>query len=99
VVPKTYEIDTSYSGSISARDTSLTVKFTWNDLAGQTNYYRVRASLDLGIQRPGRAFCRPVQGKRVRNRFNFNWDDTIGRNDFRNDVNLDAQTSTRRSAG
>jgi hypothetical protein len=89
VVPKTYEIDTSYSGSISARDTSLTVKFTWNDLAGQTNYYRVRASLDLEYSVPEELSAGQFKEKRVRNRFNFNWDDAIGRNDFRNDVNLD----------
>lgn len=90
-VPKTYEIDTSSSGDISARDTSLTVKYTWNDIAGQANYYRVRASLDLEYSIP--EGVGPNSGqiieKRVRNRFNFNWDDTIGRNDFRNDVNLD----------
>ena len=91
VVPVTYKIDTSYSGSASARDTSLTVKYTWNDIPGQTNYYRVRASLDLEYSLPEELSGNPGQftEKRVRNRFNFNWDDTIGRNDFRNDVNLD----------
>ncbi len=90
VVPKAYEIDTTASGDISARDTTLTVKYTWADIAGQTNYYRIRASLDLeysvpeGVTNEGK-----IIEKRVRNRFNFNWDDTIGRNDFRNDVNLD----------
>ncbi len=91
VVPKTYEIDTSSSGDISARDTSLTVKYTWNDIAGQANYYRVRASLDLEYSVPEGVTSNQGQliEKRVRNRFNFNWDDAIGRNDFRNDVNLD----------
>ena len=91
VVPKTYEIDTSSSGDISARDTSLTVKYTWNDIAGQTNYYRVRASLDLEYSLPEGVTSNQGQliEKRVRNRFNFSWDDTIGRNDFRNDINLD----------
>lgn len=87
VVPETYKIDTSYSN----QDTSLTVKFGWKDIAGQTNYYRVRASLDLEYSLPEELSSVPGQftEKRVRNRFNFNWDDTIGRNDFRNDVNLD----------
>ncbi|WP_342088786.1 DUF4249 domain-containing protein [Dyadobacter sp. OTU695] len=89
IIPKTYEIDTSYSGSSSARDTSLTVKFTWGDLPGQTNYYRVRASLDLEYSVPEELSAGQFKEKRVRNRYNFNWDDAIGRNDFRNDVNLD----------
>lgn len=90
VVPATYKIDTSYSGSLSARDTSLTVKYIWNDIAGQTNYYRVRASLDLEYSIPEELSGNgQFKEKRIRNRFNFNWDDTIGRNDFRSDVNLD----------
>lgn len=90
VVPKTYEIDTASSGDISARDTSLTVKYTWNDTAGQANYYRVRASLDLEYSVPEEfSSSGQPKEKRIRNRFNFNWDDAIGRNDFRNDVNLD----------
>jgi len=94
VVPASYEIDTSYSGSLSARDTSLTVKMTWNDIPGQANYYRVRASLDLEYSIADRLpdNTSPLTEKRIRNRFNFNWDDTIGRNDYRNDVNLDGTT-------
>lgn len=92
VVPKTYEIDTSSSGDISARDTSLTVKYAWNDIAGQANYYRVRAALDLEYSVPEELSAGQFKEKRVRNRFNFNWDDAIGRNDFRNDVNLDGTT-------
>jgi hypothetical protein len=90
LVPKTYEIDTTFSGDISARDTSLTVKYSWNDIAGQTNYYRVRASLDLEYSVPEEfSTAGQPKEKRIRNRFNFNWDDAIGRNDFRNDINLD----------
>lgn len=91
VVPNTYKIDTSSTGDISARDTSLTVKYSWADIAGQANFYRVRASLDLEYSVPEGVTSNQGQliEKRVRNRFNFNWDDTIGRNDFRNDVNLD----------
>lgn len=90
VVPTTYKIDTSFSGSISARDTLLTVKYNWNDIAGQTNYYRVRAALDLEYSVPEEVSAGgEFKERRVRNRFNFNWDDTIGRNDFRSDVNLD----------
>ncbi|WP_353721750.1 DUF4249 domain-containing protein [Dyadobacter sp. 676] len=89
VLPRTYEIDTSYSGSVPNQDTSLTVKMTWNDIAQETNYYRVRAWLDLEYSVPQSADGNSVKEKRLRNRFNINWDDTIGRNDFRNDVNLD----------
>ncbi|PSL25287.1 DUF4249 domain-containing protein [Dyadobacter jiangsuensis] len=90
VVPTTYKIDTSFSGSISARDTLLTVKYNWNDISGQTNYYRVRAALDLEYSVPEEVSAGgEFKERRVRNRFNFNWDDTIGRNDFRSDVNLD----------
>jgi hypothetical protein len=89
VAPVTYEIDTSYSGSITSRDTSLTLKMNWYDIAQETNYYRVRASIDLEYSIPDGTNPGDFKEKRVRNRFNFNWDDTIGRNDFRSDVNLD----------
>ncbi len=89
VVPATYKIDTTSSGDVSARDTSLTVKWTWYDIAQEANYYRVRASLDLEFSVPEGTSPGDYKERRVRNRFNFNWDDGIGRNDFRNDVNLD----------
>ncbi|WP_157504619.1 DUF4249 domain-containing protein [Dyadobacter beijingensis] len=91
VKPATYDIDSSFSGSGAGRDTSLTLKMTWNDIAQETNYYRVRASLDLEYSVADRLPDNTGQmtEKRIRNRFNFNWDDTIGRNDFRSDQNLD----------
>lgn len=94
IVPAQYEIDTSYSGSFSARDTSLTLKMTWHDIAQEANYYRVRASIDLEYSIPDGTSPANYREKRVRNRYNFNWDDTIGRNDFKSDVNLDGTTFT-----
>lgn len=94
VRPVTYEIDTSYSGDFSNRDTSITLKMNWYDIAQETNYYRVRATLDLEYSAPDGTSPQDFEEKRIRNRFVFDWDDTIGRNDFRNDVNLDGASFT-----
>lgn len=89
VPPSTYRIDTSYSGNVTYPDTTLRLRMSWNDIAGEINYYRIRASVDVEYSIPDGVDAGVAKEKRTRNRFNFGWDDTIGRNDFRNDVNLD----------
>nr|WP_295933141.1 DUF4249 domain-containing protein [uncultured Dyadobacter sp.] len=94
VTAKTYVIDTAYSGSLGEQDTAITVKMTWIDIPSDTNYYRARASMDLEYSVPEGTNPDNLKEKRVRTRFNFNWDDTIGRNDYRSDANLDGASFT-----
>jgi hypothetical protein len=94
VVANSYEIDTSYNGNMAYQDTVITLKMGWNDIPTDTNYYRVRASMDLEYSIPEGTTPENFKERRVRNRYNFNWDDTIGRSDFRNDINLDGAAFT-----
>ncbi|TLV00905.1 DUF4249 domain-containing protein [Dyadobacter luticola] len=93
VIPKSFVIDTTFSNEVST-DTTLTLKMTWDDIRVDTNFYRVRASVDLDYNIPDGLSAETFKEKRVRNRFNFNWDETIGRNDFQSDGNLDGISFT-----
>ncbi|WP_221394163.1 DUF4249 domain-containing protein [Dyadobacter sp. NIV53] len=88
-VAKTYVVDTTYSNNGFDQDTILTIKMTWQDIPVDTNYYRIRATVDLEYSIPDGTNAANFKEKRVTNRFNFRWDDTIGRNDFQSDANLD----------
>lgn len=94
VLTKSYVIDTSFSRGGMDRDTALTVKMTWDDIVADTNFYRVKASVDLEYSIPEGNSAETFKERRVRNRFNFNWEETIGRNDYQSDLNLDGVTFT-----
>jgi hypothetical protein len=91
---QSYAIDTAYVNQSNGRDTAITIKMTWKDIAGEKNFYRVRGFIEVeysvteGGAQPG------AKEKRVRSRFNFDWDDNTGRSEYSNDVNLDGQTFT-----
>ncbi|MCE6990798.1 DUF4249 domain-containing protein [Dyadobacter sp. CY323] len=89
VIAKSYVIDTSTIERELDGDAALTVKMTWDDIKIDTNFYRVHAAVDLEYSIPEGTSAETFKEKRVRNRFNFNWDETIGRNDFQSDSNLD----------
>lgn len=94
VIAKSYVVDTSFSNNAFDLDTAITVQMKWDDIAVDTNFYRVRASLDLEYSIPEGNSAETFRERRVRNRFNFNWDETIGRNDFQSDGNLNAAQFT-----
>lgn len=94
VIAKTFVIDTSFSNNSFRNDTAITVKMTWDDIAVDTNFYRVRASMDLEYSIPEGSSVQNFKERRIRERFNFNWDETIGRNDFQSDGNLDGALFT-----
>jgi len=94
VLANSYKIDTSFSSSLFEQDTSLTVQMSWTDTPGDTNFYRVRSSIDLEYS-VGEGFsAETFKERRVKNRFNINWDETIGRNDYQSDANLDGASFT-----
>lgn len=86
---KSFTIDTAYITRRNSPDTALTVKIAWQDIAGEANYYRVRANMDVEYSVFDGTGPDNFTEKRVRTRFSFNWDDDSGRSDFQNDVNLD----------
>ncbi|KAA0989717.1 DUF4249 domain-containing protein [Dyadobacter aurulentus] len=92
-VPKSYEIDTSYSSGFDT-DTMLTLKMQWDDIAGETNFYRVRAFVDLEYSVPDGTTVEDFKERRIRNRFSVNWEETIGRDNFQSDASLDGTTFT-----
>ena len=86
---KSYTIDTTYSNSGLDQDTIITAKMTWQDIPIDTNYYRIRAYLDLEHTILEGNSMETFKEKRVTTRYIFRWDDTIGRSDFQSDANLD----------
>ena len=91
---KSYVIDTAYINRRSGIDTALTVRMTWQDIAGERNYYRVRANMDVEFSVLEGDTPDHFVEKRVRTRFSFRWDDDNGRSDFQNDINLDGTSFT-----
>ena len=86
---KSYVIDTVYTNNGFDIDTTITVKMTWQDIPVDTNYYRVKAYLDLEYNVSEGTSATTFKEKRITGRFNFRWDNTIGRNDYQSDANLD----------
>lgn len=85
-VIKSYVLDTVVASNPAfGQDTAITLKMNWQDIPADTNYYRVRASAEVEYSIPD-----PMpQEKRIRNYFNFAWDNTLGRNEFQSDRNID----------
>ncbi|MCF2516590.1 DUF4249 domain-containing protein [Dyadobacter sp. CY351] len=94
VLATSYKLDTSFSSNIFEQDTVLTVQMSWTDAPRDTNYYRVRSSVDLEYSVVEGTSAETFKERRVKNRFNFNWDETIGRNDYQSDANLDGAEFT-----
>lgn len=86
---KSYVIDTVYSENAFNPDTTITVKMTWDDIPGEANFYRLRSFLELEYTIVESSGPENYKERRVRNRFNVDWDRSVGRNDYRSDVNLD----------
>lgn len=91
---KSYVIDTAYLSRRFGPDTALTLKMVWQDIAGEVNYYRVRANMDVEYSILEGTNPDNFVEKRVRNRFSFNWNDNSGRSQYQNDKNLDGTLFT-----
>jgi len=91
---KSYVIDTAYLNRRFGPDTALTLKMVWQDIAGEVNYYRVRANMDVEYSILEGTNPDNFVEKRVRNRFSFNWNDNSGRSQYQNDKNLDGTLFT-----
>jgi hypothetical protein len=91
---QTYVIDTVYTREFGGRDTAFTLKMTWLDIAGQKNYYRVRGHAEVEYSIGELNTKNEVVEKRVKGRFNFDWDENTGRSNLQNDVNLDGTVFT-----
>jgi hypothetical protein len=95
VTIKSFRIDTAFITRRSGRpDTALTINTVWQDLPGEKNFYRVRASMDVEYSILEGTSPESFQEKRVRSRLSFNWDDDSGRSEFQNDVNRDGALFT-----
>jgi len=95
VTIKSYRIDTAFITRRSGRpDTAITVNAMWQDIPGEKNFYRVRASMDVEYSILEGKSPENFQEKRVRSRLSFNWDDDSGRSEFQNDANIDGTLFT-----
>ncbi|MCF0070972.1 DUF4249 domain-containing protein [Dyadobacter sp. CY261] len=85
-VIKSYVLDKVVSpNAFFGNDEAITLKMDWTDISGETNYYRVRAEADIEYSIPDPK----SQEKRIRNDFNFNWDEMTGRAELQTDQNRD----------
>ena len=93
-VIQSYVVDTAYIRDFNGRDTALTLKVVWLDLANEKNFYRVRGFTEVEYSVMQTNANQERVEKRVKGRFNFDWDENTGRSDFQNDVNLDSTVFT-----
>ena len=85
-VIKSYVLDKVVSpNAFFGNDEAITLKMNWTDISGETNYYRVRARADIEYSIP----APKSQEKRIRNDFNFSWDEMTGRAELQTDQNRD----------
>ena len=93
VAVKEYSLDTIITSSIGNRDTTLSLSFTWEDLRGQQNYYRVRAYelFEYSVVRIDTNELFLVETRQSATSY-FNWTGTGSRSVFQSDANLDGTT-------
>ncbi len=93
VAIKNYALDTLYTSIFGRRDTTLRLSYTWDDLPGKADFYRVRAFelYEYSVLTFNEAELYLIE-KRKQNRFYFSWNATGNRSVFQNDVNIDGTT-------
>ncbi len=91
---QSYVIDTAFVRDFNGRDTAITLKMNWFDIAGEKNFYRVRGFTEVEYSVLQTNANQERIERRVKGRFNFDWDENTGRSDFQNDVNLDSTVFT-----
>ncbi|WP_373331262.1 DUF4249 domain-containing protein [Salmonirosea aquatica] len=93
VAVKNYSLDTVITSSFGNRDSTLTLNFTWDDLRGQEDYYRIRAYelFEYSVVRVDTNELFLVESRRSATSY-FNWTGTDSRSVFQSDANLDGTT-------
>ena len=88
-----YTLDTTITPTLSRPDTTLLLTYTWQDLPGKSNYYRIRAyeKVEYSIVdfNPN---TNNLNERRTVGLFNFNWSGAGGRRDYFSDEKLDGTT-------
>lgn len=88
-----YTLDTTITPTIGRVDTTLLLNFTWIDIPGKENYYRIRAyeKVEYSIVdfNPN---TNNLNERRTIGIFNFNWSSAGGRQDYFSDQKLDGTT-------
>lgn len=92
---KKYSLDTALVANFVRQDTALVTSFTWDDPAGQTDYYRVRVyeEQEIPIFKFNPTTKAYVEG-RERTQFFFYGRQNDSRTGLFNDINLDGTTLT-----
>ena len=93
-VIKSYEIDTLVTSYALYQDTAVTLKMMWQDIPKDTNYYRTNAVMDIDYTIPVSSDKQDFIEKRISDKFEFNWNWELGRNEFISDNQLDGSLFT-----
>ncbi|WP_169720052.1 DUF4249 domain-containing protein [Dyadobacter alkalitolerans] len=88
-VIKSYEFDTLIVDNISMKDTVLTVRMSWQDVPGDTNYYKADAAVDLQYSVAKRTDKNEIQEKILTDRFHFYWQGQDGKTELSSDKHRD----------
>ncbi|WP_026631123.1 DUF4249 family protein [Dyadobacter alkalitolerans] len=91
-VIKSYEFDTLIVDNIIMKDTVLTVRMSWQDVPGDTNYYKADAAVDLQYSVAKRTDTNEIQEKMLTDQFHFYWQGQDGKTEFVSDKHLDGST-------
>jgi hypothetical protein len=90
---KSYTLDTAVTSNFGSRDSTLTLNFTWDDVRGVENYYRIRAYelFEYSVVRIDTNALFLVETRRSAASY-FNWTGNDSRSVFQSDSNLDGTT-------
>jgi hypothetical protein len=75
-------------------DQAVTLKMSWRDIAADTNFYRVKASMLIEYGMPVFDDKKNLTEERVSAAFNFQWDQGAGREEFQSDRTRDGSLLT-----
>ncbi|WP_255713425.1 DUF4249 domain-containing protein [Dyadobacter chenwenxiniae] len=84
-VIKSYEFDTMLVDNPYMQDTVLTLRMSWQDIPGDTNYYKVDAGIDLEYAVGIKTDNNEIREKMLRDHFHFYWQGQEGRSEFISD--------------
>jgi hypothetical protein len=88
-VIKSYEFDTLLIDGPYEQDTNLTLRMSWQDVPGDTNYYKLNAGIDLQYSVGIKTDDNKIRDVINKQHFYFHWVGQEGRTELMSDKHLD----------
>ncbi|MCF2489971.1 DUF4249 domain-containing protein [Dyadobacter sp. CY347] len=90
-VIKSYEIDTLLVDNVDMKDTVLTLQMSWQDVPGDTNYYKVDAGIDYQYSVAKWTDETGLSEETLTGNFHFYWQGQEGKSEFMTDRYIDGK--------